>query len=145
MRRLRPVFSAKFFLKFFCGNERGIHLLKSTPPNAWRTIAPHTMAIGRPISDPFALLEQIQQEELQAPTGVMELVAELTFSATSQPLTGVASFVAKTKSGNFKYAFTAGRGQHAFFYAKEELTNLRLTNHEFGIQSLPDGKTLYWY
>ena len=39
MRRLGPVFSAKFFY-FFCGNEGGIHLLKSTLPYPWRKSRP---------------------------------------------------------------------------------------------------------
>ena len=133
----------KIFL-FFCGNERVIHLLKSTPPNSWRTIAPHTMA-RRNISDPFLLLAQVQEEELQVPTGTMEFVAELKLSATSQPITGLAKLISRTRSGNYKYAITVGSGIHQFFFSKEELTDLRLTNHEFGIQALPDGKTLYWY
>lgn len=97
------------------------------------------------ISDPFSLLEQVQQEELQVPTGTMEFAGELKLSAISQPLTGVAKFISKTKSGNYKYAFTIGSKQHAFFFSKEELTNLQISDHKFGIQALPEGKTLYWY
>lgn len=105
------------------------------------------MAYNRPPTqmDPFALLTLVQAQELQVPTGTMEFSGELKLSALSQPLTGVAKLVSKTKSGNYKYAFTIGSKQHAFFFSKEELTNLQISDHKFGIQALPDGKTLYWY
>lgn len=100
----------------------------------------------------FTKLDKIQSEEIQAPNGVMNLVsaADIKISAQSQPLSGVAKLMGKTKSGNFKYILTCGTDQHAPFYSKEELKSNRIDKHSFGIQLLTDDKSgeekeLYWF
>jgi hypothetical protein len=87
-------------------------------------------------------------KEKQAAT-VVTSVAQVTFqdqivlSSQTDPISGLAMLIGKTKSGNFSYVLTTEEGSFKFF-STEELDNLVLEDRVFGEQVLPDGKKLLW-
>ena len=93
--------------------------------------------------DIFANLAKKQEEEVIIPKGEITFLDQIELSAQSDPITGLAKLIGKTKSGNFRYVMTTKDG-HFKFYSKEELKDLKVKDHSFGIQALEDN-TLYWY
>lgn len=93
--------------------------------------------------DLFATLLAKQEEEVIIPQGKITYLDQIELSAQSDPITGLAKLIGKTKTGNFRYVMTTNDG-HFKFYSKEELKDLKVKDHSFGIQALEDN-TLYWY
>lgn len=93
--------------------------------------------------DIFANLARKQEEQVIIPQGEITYLDQIELSAQSSPITGLAKLIGKTKSGNFRYVMTTNDG-HFKFYSKEQLADLKIREHSFGIQALEDN-TLYWY
>ena len=96
-----------------------------------------------PKIDIFATLAKKQELEVIIPKGKITYQDKIELSGQSDPTTGLAKLIGKTKSGNFRYVMTTKDG-HFKFYAKEELDDLKIQDHPFGIQAVDDGE-LYWY
>jgi hypothetical protein len=89
-------------------------------------------------------LKAKQQKEVITPKGEINFESSMTLNSLSDKLTAFIKKIGKTKTGNFRYVATADAG-HFKFYSKEELEDGLLSDHQFGIQVLDDGKELYWY
>jgi hypothetical protein len=89
-------------------------------------------------------LKAKQQKEVIAPKGEINFESSITLNSLSDKLTAFIKKIGVTKTGNFRYVATADAG-HFKFYSKEELEDGLLSDHQYGIQVLDDGKELYWY
>jgi len=91
----------------------------------------------------IAKLEKIQAATVITSKAEVKFQDKIVLSGQTDPLSGLAKLIGKTKSGNFSYVMTTEEGSFKFF-STAELESLVLEDRVFGEQTLPDGKTLLW-